>query len=240
MAWKLACLHIRAPNGAHTKMTLPNATNTGTRTDEAILIRKIVGGHQDLFGDLITPHLALLSRIVRTTLGAHAEVEDVVQQTALKAFTQLAQFRFEAGFRTWLIQIGLNEARQWRRKYASSPLVKSTDPVFAEVAIADQSRSPFMEYQRVEASAQVGAAIDRLPEIYRTVIVLRDLQDLSISEVARRLGLTIPAVKSRHMRARQKVARFLDSSREFRPKVAFAGDHSGAASKRSQLLHRTT
>jgi len=143
MAWKLACLHIGAPNGSRTKMTSPTPTSNRTRTDEAILISKIVGGQRDRFGDLIAPHLAPLSRIVRATLGAHPEVEDVVQQTALKAFTHLAQFRFEAGFRTWLIQIGLNEARQWWRKHASSPLVESTHPVFAEAPIADQSRSPF-------------------------------------------------------------------------------------------------
>jgi RNA polymerase sigma-70 factor (ECF subfamily) len=179
-------------------------------TDEAALIRKIVGGQPDLFGDLIAPHLTALSRIVRATIGGHPEVEDIVQQTALKAFIHLAQFRFQAGFKTWLIQIGLNEARQWRRKYGHSRFLEFTPQASSELPIADQSHSPLIEYQRNENGAQLGAALARLPEKYRNVILLRDLEDLSISEVALRLGLTIPAVKSRHRRARQKVAKFLE------------------------------
>jgi RNA polymerase sigma-70 factor (ECF subfamily) len=181
------------------------------------LIRKIVEGRRDLFGDLIAPHLTPLSRTVRARIGGHPEVEDIVQQTALKAFTHLAQFRFEAGFRTWLIRIGVNEARKWRRKYAWSRVMECTPHAFSELPIADQSHSPLIEYQRSESSAQLHAALARLPEKYRNVMLLRDLEDLSISEVAERLGLTIPAVKTRHRRARQKVAGFLERSSQFRP-----------------------
>jgi RNA polymerase sigma-70 factor (ECF subfamily) len=195
-------------------MTSPSPTRNETSTDEAALIRKIVGGERDLFGDLIAPHLSPLSRIVRAAIGAHPEVEDIVQQTALKAFTHLAQFRFEAGFRTWLIQIGVNEARQWRRKCASSRFLEFTPCAFSELPIGDQSHSPFIEYQRSEMGARLGVALARLPEKYRNVILLRDFEDLSISEVAVRLGLTVPAVKTRHRRARQKVAGFLERSKE--------------------------
>jgi RNA polymerase sigma-70 factor (ECF subfamily) len=186
-----------------------------TGTDEAALIRKIVAGQRHLFGDLIAPHLTALSRIVRASIGDHPEVEDIVQQTALKAFTHLAQFRFEAAFKTWLIQIGRNEARQWRRKYSSSRLLEFTPHAFSELPIADQRPSPLIEYQRSEITARLGAAVAHLPEKYRKVILLRDFEDLSISEVAVRLGLSIPAVKSRHRRARQKVVRFLEKSRTF-------------------------
>jgi RNA polymerase sigma-70 factor (ECF subfamily) len=197
-------------------MTSPSPTRNETSTDESALIRKIVGGRRDLFGDLIVPHLTPLSSIVRATIGGRPEVEDIVQQTVLKAFTHLAQFRFEAGFRTWLIQIGINEARQWRRRYASSRVLEFTPAAFSELRIADQSHSPLIEYQRSETGVQVGAVLARLPEKYRIVILLRDLEELSISEVAARLGLTIPAVKTRHRRARQKVAGFLERSRKFR------------------------
>jgi RNA polymerase sigma-70 factor, ECF subfamily len=197
-------------------MTSPATTCYRSRTDEAALIREIVGGQRDLFGDLIAPHLAALARVLRGTLGAHPEVEDIVQQTALKAFTHLAQFRFEAGFRTWLIQIGLNEVRQWRRKDASSPLMESASPVFGDLPIADQRQSPLRQYEIAETGDHVGAAIARLPDKYRVVILLRDLEDLSISEVAARLGLTIPAVKTRHRRARQKVATYLQPAMKVR------------------------
>ena len=197
-------------------MTARATTRNETGTDEAALIRKIVGGQRDLFGDLIAPHLTTLLRMVRATMGRDPEVEDIVQQAAFKAFTKLAQFRFEAGFGTWLIAIGLNEARQWRRKCASSRMVGVPPLPLSELPIADKNHSPLSEYQRSETDAQLRAALVRLPEKYRNVILLRDIEDLSISEVAGRLGLTIPAVKTRHRRARQKVAGFLDPSRKFR------------------------
>lgn len=121
-----------------------------TGTKEAGLIRKIVGGQQDLFGELIAPYLTPLSRIVRATIGGHPDVEDIVQQTAVKAFTHLGQFRFEASFKTWLIRIGLNEARQWRRKHASSRLRCFAFPVLSELPVVDHSCSPFIECQRNE------------------------------------------------------------------------------------------
>jgi RNA polymerase sigma-70 factor (ECF subfamily) len=200
--------------------TMTPRTTKGNETgaDEAALIRKIVGGQRDLFGDLIAPHLTPLLRIVRATIGGDPEVEDIVQQTALKAFTHLAQFRFEAGFSTWLIQIGLNEARQWRRKCASSRIVDLAPLSLSELPIADRNHSPLSECQRRETGAQLRAALVRLPEKYRNVILLRDIEDLSVSEVAGRLGLTIPAVKTRHRRARQKVAGFLERSKKFRPR----------------------
>jgi RNA polymerase sigma-70 factor, ECF subfamily len=176
---------------------------------EVELIRNILGGRQELFADLIGPHLRPLVRIVSAAIGSHQDVEDIVQQTALKAFTHLDQFRFEARFSTWLIRIGLNEARTWQRKCASSRLLALDLPTLNRLPVADHRHSPLVECQRSEASVRLRAAIAWLPEKYRIVILLRDLEDLSTSEVAQRLGLTIPAVKIRHMRARQRMAKLL-------------------------------
>jgi len=180
-----------------------------TSSEEVALIRKILGGRRDLFADLIAPHLTPLLRMVQATIGSHPDVEDIVQQTALKAFTHLEQFRFEASFRTWLIRIGLNETRQWRRKCASSRFLAVALPAWTQLPVADPSHSPLVECQRSEAIVRLRAALAWLPEKYRTVILLRDFEDLSFSEVAQRLGLTIPAVKTRHLRARGKMAKFL-------------------------------
>jgi RNA polymerase sigma factor (sigma-70 family) len=199
--------------------TATTAAQNGGDTEEATLIRRIIAGRRELFGELIAPHLTPLLRVVRATMGSHAEVDDIVQQTVVKAFTRLEQFRFEAGFRTWLIQIGLNEARQWWRKNASSPFVKSA-LTSIESPIVDQGNSPFVEYQRSETIARLSAAVAHLPEKYRKVIVLRDFEDRSISEVAVTLGLTIATVKSRHRRARQKVSGFLTRPRSFQTRPA--------------------
>ena len=176
---------------------------------EAGLIQMIVEGRQDLFDGLVAPHLNSLSRVVQSTIGIHQEVEDIVQLATLKAFTHLRQFRFEASFRTWFIRIGLNEARQWRRKQASGRFGEYTSLPLTDTYAAGEHHSPLNEYQRAEAVRMLNAAIARLSEKYRAVILLRDLEDLSISEVAGKLGLTIPAVKSRHLRARKKVAKLL-------------------------------
>jgi RNA polymerase sigma factor (sigma-70 family) len=205
-------------NRLHYDRDIPKPSCGGKVADEAALIRKIVDGHQDLFGDLIAPHLTALSHIVRATIGGYPEVEDIVQQTAIKAFVHLAQFRFEAGFKTWLIKIGLNEARQWRRKHGPLRLLEFTSHAFAELPIADQRPSPLIEYQRSETTSRLGAALAHLPEKDRIVILLRDVEGLSISEVAVKLGLTVPAVKSRHRRARRRVAGFLEQSRNLLPR----------------------
>jgi RNA polymerase sigma factor (sigma-70 family) len=180
-----------------------------TGTEEYGLINKILGGRRELFGDLIAPHLTPLLRMVQATMGGHPDVDDIVQQTALKAFTHLDQFRCEASFRTWLIRIGLNEARDWRRKCASSRLLALDLPRLTQFPIFDESHSPLVQYQRSETSVRLRAALARLPEKYRVVIHLRDFEDLNVAQVAQRLGLTIPAVKTRHLRARQKLAKFL-------------------------------
>ncbi len=175
-------------------------------TEEAGLIRKIVGGRRDLFADLIEPHLTPLLRIVQRTIGHHEDAEDIVQQAALKAFTNLDRFRCEASFRTWLIRIGFNEARQWQRTYAPSRFV-SLD--LHQLPITDERHCPLAESQRSETAVRLRAALGRLPEKYRTVIRLRDLESLSLADVAQRLGLTVPAVKTRQMRARKKMAKIL-------------------------------
>ena len=195
--WSLAC----------TILGVTSIPTTGA--EEVGLIRKILGGHHDLFDDLIEPHLKTLVRIVTATIGNHPEVEDIIQQAALKAFVHLGQFRFEASFRTWLIGIGLNEARAWRRKCASSRLL-ALDPIaLIHLQVADESNSPWVEFQRTEASIRLRAALALLPEKYRIVMLLRDLYGFTLSEVAQRLGLTISTVKTRQRRARQKMAMFL-------------------------------
>ena len=178
-------------------------------TEEARLIRKIIGGRRELFAELIAPHVRPLLRIVQATIGSHPDVEDIVQQTTLKAFTRLGQFRCEASFRTWLIRIGLNEARQWRRKWASSRFLTLDFLALSQVPLADDRHSPLVECQRSEIKLRLRNAIARLPEKYRIVVLLRDFEHLSLSEVARQLGLTAPAVKTRHMRARQRIAKLL-------------------------------
>jgi RNA polymerase sigma-70 factor, ECF subfamily len=133
-----------------------------------------------------------------------SSADDIVEQTVLKALTNADQFRFESSFKTWLVSIAVNEARQayrcgWRKR--SVPLMTEN---------IDSIRSQPLEssnnyYQVKEREALVREAVSRLPQAYRCVVELCDIQQLPLGEAARHLGLTLSAVKSRRHRAKQKL-----------------------------------
>lgn len=184
-------------------------TVVGELGREASLIHQILRGRSDLQGDLIKPHLGALRRFVQGKMGNDTDVEDVVQQTILKAFSHLDQFRFEACFRTWLIRIALNEVAQNWRKRPSWRWVGLEESALPTFQTKDPSDSPLHSYEQSERVKLVRRAISSLPETYRVVVRMRDLEECSISEVAETLCLTISAVKSRHRRGRLRMATFL-------------------------------
>src|SRR6266849_6901130 len=176
---------------------------------EASLIHQILTGRRDLLGDLIEPHLGVLWRAVQARMGNDPEIDDVVQQTVLKAFIHLAQFRSDASFRTWLIRIALNEVTQnWRRRLASRSIVLDPSAI-AEIQVTDPKDSPFEVCERSQMAGLLQVALADLPEKYRQVIRMRDLEERAIPEVAKALCLTVAAVKTRHHRARLRIAKGL-------------------------------
>jgi RNA polymerase sigma-70 factor (ECF subfamily) len=183
---------------------------------EALLIRKVLAGRRDLFGDLIEPHLDAIWRAVQARMGNDPDVDDVAQQAVFKAFTHLDQFRFEAGFRTWLIRIALNEVIQnWRRRIASRTVVMEPSAI-AATSIADPKDSPFNLCARRQTARLLQAALATLPEPYRLVVRMRDFEERSVSEVAHALRMTASAVKTRHHRARQRMAKILSEMNTLR------------------------
>ena len=176
---------------------------------EGQLIAQIVAGRKDLFTALIEPHRAPLFRLIRAKVGNDSESDDVIQQTIFKAFTRLGQFRFEASFRTWLIRIALNEVVQWHRKRLSTRLLVLDNSALAQLPIADQAASPLKQCERREAAGLLRKAYAMLPEKYQVMIRLRDLEHLSIAEVAQQLSMSVAAVKTRHRRARLQMVNLL-------------------------------
>jgi RNA polymerase sigma-70 factor, ECF subfamily len=192
---------------------------------EASLIRQILGGRRDLFDDLIEPHLRALWRAVQAKMGNDVDIDDVVQQAVFKAFTHLEQFRFEAGFRTWLIRIALNEvAQNWRKRFPSRSVVLDGLAV-AETLVTDPKDSPFNVCARRQTSRLIRIALASLPEEYRVVVRMRDLEERSISEVAEMLCLTVAAVKTRHHRGRLRMAKFLSRTRRHPPRIEKRNTH---------------
>jgi len=167
--------------------------------DEEI-VRRIVAGDVALFEILMRRHNQRVARAVRAILGGDDEVEDVMQQAYLNAFEHLRQFAGEARFATWLTRIAVNEALARRRK---------RDRFFSEggneITIASlESEVPDPEQQA--AGSELRQAMEReveaLPDAFRTVLVLRDVEGLSTAETAASLDISEDLVKTRLHRAR--------------------------------------
>src|SRR5580692_10217893 len=141
------------PWGAHPQPT--------SREAEETLIASALQGRHDAFGDLVQPYLTSLNRFARTRLRSDSEAEDVVQQTILRAFSHLGQFRREASFKTWLCAIALNEVIHWYRGKAVAP-IRPLDEKRAE-RLVDPSHSPHMQCQRLQEAQRLRDAMARLP-----------------------------------------------------------------------------
>jgi RNA polymerase sigma-70 factor (ECF subfamily) len=172
-------------------------------SDEAIVSR-VLTGEKNLFGLLLRRYDQRLYRVARAVLRDDAEAEDVVQEAWVRAFQHLHQYAGRACFSTWLTRIAMYEA--WARARRRKKLVPIAPGPDAEAHPMNESISgasdPEREAAEREATSALEAAIEALPESYRSVFVLRGLEGLSTAEAAECLDLTPEAVKTRLHRAR--------------------------------------
>ena len=160
------------------------------------------------FADCVALHLPFLNRVVHRLMRGDEMAKDVVQQTVLKALMHADQFRFESTLKTWLVSIAVNEIYQAYRLASH----RRTVPLLPEAFNLDRCQCLEFtnnSYEAKERDLLVRKAVSQLPQTYRSVVELCDLQCISMKEAARKLGLTLPAVKSRRHRARQKLRRLL-------------------------------
>src|SRR6266849_5712589 len=181
--------------------------NQDGRFNEEMLIRRIRDGEHDLFYELIRPYERRVYSAALAILRNEADAEDVAQEAVLKAFKHIRQFRAEARFSTWLIQITVNEARMWRRKehaHLVEPIVDHEDAEgnYIPRDFADWREVPSETLERKEIRDKLAEALESLGHIYREVFVLRDMQHLSIDETAKTLRISTASVKTRLLRAR--------------------------------------
>jgi RNA polymerase sigma-70 factor, ECF subfamily len=190
------------------KRQLPVAASLApTPSGEQELIARILAGEKELFYQLIEPHQRRIYLAAWSILRNEADAEDAAQDAILKAFTHLGQFRVEARFSTWLIQIAINEARMRIRKQHSEimkPLIEQEDAEsdYKPQEFADWREIPSEALERKEIRNALEQALAGIAQKYREVFLLRDVQHLSIEEAAEALGLSPAAVKTRLLRAR--------------------------------------
>lgn len=175
------------------------------------LVARILDGEPALFEIVMRRHNQRLYRAARAILQDEAEVEDVLQQAYLNAFAHLDQFESRAQLSTWLTRIVINEATARRRRIArhpeASPLNDDTDERNAVDALASAEPDPEHRAYAGELQRVLEDAVDTLPEAYRVVFMLRDVEGLSTSETGQGLGLGDEAVKTRLHRARALIRR---------------------------------
>jgi len=175
---------------------------------EAELIARIKGGDVEAFYDLVRPYERAVFLAALSLVKNDADAEEVTQEAILKAFKNLSRFRQEAKFSTWLIQISINEAKMKLRKdrrhlYESMEHGQQNDEGdYMPKDFADWREIPSEALEQKELRRALTRALDSLPEKYRTILILRDVQHLSITETAQVLGLSEANVKTRLCRAR--------------------------------------
>src|SRR2546428_4033451 len=181
--------------------------NPAEKSNEEMLIRRIRGGEHELFYELIRPYERRVYSAAFAILRNEADAEDAAQEAVLKAFKHIRQFRAEARFSTWLIQITVNEARMRRRKehaHIVEPIVDHEDEEgnYRPRDFADWREIQSETLERNASRQQLAEALASLGQHYREVFVLRDMQHLSIQETAKAVGISTASVKTRLLRAR--------------------------------------
>jgi RNA polymerase sigma-70 factor (ECF subfamily) len=159
---------------------------------------------QQNFADSVAQHLPYLNRMVSGMTRGDQMTEDIVQQTILKALIHADQFRFESALKTWLGSIAINEVHQLYRSKSRTHVVQLITETL-DVNGFHPVELPKDTYEGKERDVLVRHAVSRLPESYRSVVELCDFQHVPLNEVARKLGLTVSAVKTRRRRARLKL-----------------------------------
>lgn len=183
------------------------STTVPAQPDESVLVEQAKAGDQQAFSALVSRYQRKIYRLAKNITRNDEDAEDVLQEAFLKAYEHLGKFEGHSKFYTWIVRIAVNEALMKLRKRRGDrevsldePLGLGEEEVKREIAVWEDN--PEQRYSREEMQDILNEAVDGLKEDFRTVFVLRDIEELSTEETAEVLKISIPAVKSRLLRAR--------------------------------------
>ena len=201
---------------------------------EADCIRRIIAGEKHVFHELIRPCERSIYLLLFSLLKNEAEAEDAAQETAIKVYLNLRHFRGDAQFRTWVLSIARNEAlgrlrkRDIRREESLEAASEDQSGDFTPAILTSWREIPTEALEQKELGAILRKAIEGLPEIYRNIVLLRDIEEMDIRETAAALGISEGAVKVRLHRARGML------QKELAPQLkAFAPKRKGLFGRRA-------
>lgn len=193
--------------------------------EDAELVDEALGGNQLSFQLLVERYQERLFGLARHYTKSAVEVEDIVQDSFLKAYRRLGTFQRQSSFSTWLYRIAVNTALDFLKRSGRSPVQAVEDPELSAAPERAQAGSgvavaaPDAQLRREEVARITAEVLEELPEIFRTVLVLREFEGLSYQEMADVLGISIGTVESRLFRAR---ARFKEALLRLHPDFAAA------------------
>jgi RNA polymerase sigma-70 factor, ECF subfamily len=190
-------------------MTCTSNEGSLARFSDCDLIRLTLHGQSDCFSALMDRHLGAIKSCIGSMLRGNGPAEDVAQEVVLKAWRFLSAFRAESSFRTWLTRVAINDVRQFQRRERASRLQKLSNPD----VLVSRDESPHESFTRIQRTKAVRAIVSSLPPKYRDVVMLRELEELSLQEIAERLRCSVPAVKSRLFRGRSMIIAGVQTSR---------------------------
>jgi len=212
-----------------------NPKSPSTQLDEALLVRQAASGDLDAFNQLVLAYQNTAYNHAYALLGNMDLAEDATQESFIKAFQGMDQFR-GGSFRGWLLKIVTNSAYDLLRRSNRHP----TQPLFPEdendeeiespAWLADPNASVQESVEQNQESAQLYKMLDELPDVYRSVITLIDINELDYSEAAEALSVPVGTVKSRLARARLQMQKKLQACREYFVKFETTHSLSGAPS----------
>jgi RNA polymerase sigma-70 factor (ECF subfamily) len=184
--------------------------------NEATLVAEAKEGNAEAFTVLVNQYERNIFRLALNITSNKEDAEDVLQETFLKAYTHLGRFQGNSRFYTWVVRIAVNESLMKLRKRRSDRQVsldeklETDDDSLLPREIVDWGDNPEQRYAKTEWQEILAEATQSLEPAFRTVFTLRDVEQLSTEETAEALGLSVPAVKSRLLRARLKLRQRLN------------------------------
>lgn len=205
--------------------------------DEAELVTELQAGSETAFDWLVTHYHGPVYNLILGMLGDTADAADAAQEVFLKAFKGIRHFRQGSCLKTWLYRIAIREAlnhRRWFKRHAQRNI--SIDAVanegFAPIDVQDLSATPFDQFAAQEIQAAVQGALQQVPKVFRSAVILRDLEGLSYEEVAEVLDVSVGTVKSRILRGRRALKEILEPLLGEPETMAQRESNSGAGSRK--------
>jgi RNA polymerase sigma-70 factor (ECF subfamily) len=183
--------------------------------DEAELVTELQAGSETAFDWLVTHYHGPVYNLILGMLADTADAADAAQEVFLKAFKGIRHFRQGSSLKTWLYRIAIREAlnhRRWFKRHLQKNVSIDAEPEegFAHIDVEDLSATPFDQLAAQEIQIAVQGALQQVPEVFRSAVILRDLEGLSYEEVAEVLDVSVGTVKSRILRGRRALKDILE------------------------------